>query len=251
MRLALSLTLCLTAGIADAQDLGPWPQHSLDRPAPKVVTPAPAGAPVPPPADAIVLFDGKSLDNWRTADKAGSPAKWKVAKGYMEVVAGSGGIRTVQAFGDVQLHVEWATPANPPDSLKSQERGNSGVFLMSTYEVQVLDSWNNKTYADGSAGSIYGQYPPLVNVSRKPGEWQTYDIIFHSPHFRADSSVAAPARFTVFHNGVLIQDNVALVGPTSHMRRTPYSMHPDKLPLMLQDHGDPIRYRNIWVRELP
>jgi len=242
------LTVCRPVG---AQDLGPWPQHSLDRPAPKVVAPAPPGAPVPPPADAIVLFDGKSLDQWRSADKNGSPAKWKVASGHMEVVAGTGGIRTVQAFGDVQLHVEWATPANPPDSLKSQERGNSGVFLMSTYEVQVLDSYNNKTYADGSAASIYGQYPPLVNVSRKPGEWQTYDIIFHAPHFRADSSVASPARFTVFHNGVLVQDNVALVGPTTNGRRAPYAMHPDKLPIMLQDHGDPIRYRNIWVRELP
>ena len=228
-----------------------WPQHSLERPQPKVVTPAPAGATVPPPADAVVLFYGKSLANWRTGGGEGKPAGWKVANGYMEVVAGSGAIHTVRAFGDVQLHVEWATPPNPPDSVKSQERGNSGVFLMSIYEVQVLDSYNNKTYADGSAASIYGQYPPLVNASRKPGEWQTYDIVFHAPRFRADASLADSARFTVFHNGVLVQDNVSAMGPTTNGRRTPYSMHADKLPLTLQDHGDPIRFRNIWVRELP
>jgi hypothetical protein len=214
------------------------------------VAPAPAGAPVPPPSDAIVLFDGTSLANWHHGDSVMTPARWKVANGYMEVVAGTGAIHTVRPFGDVQLHVEFATPPNPPASHKSQERGNSGVFLMSRYEVQVLDSYDNKTYPDGQAGAIYGQYPPLVNASRKPGEWQSYDIVFHAPRFRADSSVASPARFTVYHNGVLVQDNVSLVGPTSNMRRDPYVMHADRMPLLLQDHGDPVRYRNIWVREL-
>ena len=233
-----------------AQDLGSWPQHSLSRPQPRIVTLAPAGAPVPPPSDAIVLFDGTSLANWRTADSAMGPAKWKVESGYMEVVAGSGAILTSRGFGDAQLHIEFASPS-PPSTRTGQNRGNSGVFLMRTYEVQVLDSWQNPTYPDGQAGALYGQYPPLVNASRKPGEWQTFDIVFRAPRFRSDSSVASPARFTVFHNGVLVQDNVALVGPTSHTRRTPYIAHPDRLPIMLQDHGDPVRFRNIWIRELP
>jgi hypothetical protein len=167
----------------------------------------------------------------------------------MEVAKGTGSIETAQGFGSAQLHVEWRAPV--PAEGSGQDRGNSGVFLMGMYEVQVLDSYKNRTYADGSAGAIYGQYPPLVNASRKPGEWQTYDIVFRAPRFRADSTLADSAHFTVFHNGVLVQNNVAAMGPTSHMRRTPYSYHADKLPIMLQDHGDPIRFRNIWVRELP
>ena len=251
MRIALSLTALLAPVTLSAQNLDGWPQHSLTRPQPKVVTPRSASTPVIPPADAIILFDGKSLANWRSADSAMGPAKWKVENGYMEVVRGTGAIMTARGFGDVQLHVEFATAVGLPDSIKGQARSNSGVFLMRSYEVQVLDSHNNATYPDGQAGAIYGQYPPLANASRKAGEWQTYDIIFHAPKFRADSSVASPARFTVFHNGVLVQDNVSLVGPTSHMRRNPYSMHADKLPIMLQDHGDPVRFRNIWLRELP
>ena len=238
-----------TAAKAQIYGTSTWPQHSLDRPQPPIVTPAPAGAPVPPPSDAVVLFDGKSLSNW-VSMRPGEAARWKVANGYMEVVKGSGDIRTTFEFGDAQLHVEFATPANPPDSLTSQERSNSGVYLMSRYELQVLDSYNNKTYPDGQAGAIYGQYPPLVNASRKPGEWQTYDVVFHRPRFDEAGKLASPARMTVFHNGVLVQDNTEIMGPTTHMRRSPYAPHPDKLPLLLQDHGDPIRYRNIWVREL-
>jgi hypothetical protein len=237
------------AAIASAQGATQWPQHSLDRPQPPIVTPRPAGAPIPPPSDAIVLFDGASLGNWRTTDSVPAAAKWKVANGYMEVVAGSGGVQTARAFGDVQLHVEWMAPA-PPSSATGQNRGNSGVFLMSRYEVQVLDSYENKTYPDGQAGSLYGQFPPLVNASRRPGEWQTYDIVFRAPRFDTGGAVTSPARMTVFHNGVLVQDNTTLLGPTSHMRRAPYETHADRLPISLQDHGDPVRFRNIWVREL-
>ena len=229
-----------------AQDLGPWPQHSMGRPQPPVVTPAPAANPGAPPSDAVVLFDGQSLAGWE-AD-SGKPAGWKVANGYMEVVRGTSSIHTARGFGDCQLHVEWAAP-NPPEG-ESQERGNSGVYLMSTYEVQVLDSYQNRTYADGQAAALYGQYPPLANASRPPGEWQTYDIVFHAPRFDASGKVLSPARVTVVHNGVLVQDNVALSGPTAHMRRPPYRAHPDRLPLLLQNHGNPVRYRNIWIREL-
>jgi hypothetical protein len=213
-----------------------------------VVDPGPSTAPVPPPSDAVVLFDGTSLAQWRTNDSTRGPAKWKVTGGYMEVVAGAGSIATVRGFGDAQLHVEWQTPTPPKG--ESQERGNSGVFLMERYEVQVLDSYKNVTYPDGQAGAIYGQFPPLVNASRPPGEWQTYDIIFHAPRFDALGKLLSPARMTVFHNNVLVQDNMTLLGPTSNQRRAPYEAHLDKLPITLQDHGNPVRYRNIWLREL-
>jgi hypothetical protein len=166
----------------------------------------------------------------------------------MEVVNDSGSIRTKRGFGDCQLHVEWATPAAATGS--GQDRGNSGVFLMDLYEVQVLDSYNSKTYADGMAAAIYGQYPPLVNASRKPGEWQTYDIVFHAPRFDEDGKLVSPARMTVLHNGILVQDNEELTGPTANKARPPYKAHADKLPLSLQDHGHPVRYRNIWIREI-
>lgn len=227
--------------------LGPWPQHSTDRPRPRVVTP-PTMNPTPPPPDAVVLFSGRSLAGWHLRDSVQQPARWKVANGYMEVVAGAGGIETGQGFGDAQLHIEWMAP-NPAEG-SGQDRGNSGVFLMGHYEVQVLDSYENDTYPDGQAGAIYGQYPPLVNASRPPGEWQSYDIIFHRPRFKPDGSLESPARMTVLHNGILVQDNVTLVGPTSNQRRDPYVAHPDKLPLALQDHGHPVRYRNIWIRNL-
>jgi hypothetical protein len=148
----------------------------------------------------------------------------------------------------VQLHIEWASPT--PAEGESQERGNSGVYLMGLYEVQVLDSYDNPTYADGAAASLFGQYPPLVNASRKPGEWQTYDIVFDAPKFKSDGSLERPAVVTVFHNGVLVQDHVVLTGPTAYLERPPYKAHADKLPLMLQDHGHRVRYRNVWVREL-
>jgi hypothetical protein len=193
-----------------------------------------------------VLFDGKDLSQWQTPK--GEPAKWKVEDGYFEVVAGSGDIQTRQAFGDCQLHVEWAAP-DPPRG-KDQDRGNSGVYLMGLYEVQVLDSYNNETYADGQAAAVYGQYPPLVNAVRPPGQWQTHDIIFHGPRFAADGQLLRRARVTVVHNGVLVQDNVELSGPTAHKQRPPYRAHREKLPLLLQDHSHPVRYRNIWIREL-
>jgi hypothetical protein len=231
---------------------GGWPMHALDRPQPPVVRPAPAGAPVALPSDAIVLFDGTSLEHWRGAnDEArttAGAARWKVVDGYMEVMPGTGAIHTVQEFGDAQLHVEWATPVVVKGA--GQGRGNSGVFLMTRYEVQVLDSYQNVTYPDGQAGAIYGQYPPLVNASRPPGEWQTFDIVFRRPRFDARGQVVTPARMTVLHNGILVQDNAVLLGPTSNQRRDPYEAHPDRMPLVLQDHGDLVRYRNIWYRPL-
>jgi hypothetical protein len=226
----------------------PWPPNSPDRPKPPVVTPAPEQPPLPPPSDAIVLFDGRSLADWQSADSAGAPAKWLVKDGYMEVVARTGSIMTRRAFGSVQLHIEWRAPL--PAVGEGQERGNSGVFLMSHYEIQVLDSYHNDTYADGHAAAIYGQTPPLVNACRPPGAWQTYDIVFHRPVFAADSSVVRPASVTVFHNGVLVHDNDVITGWTVHARVARYQPHADRLPLLLQDHGHAVRYRNIWVREL-
>jgi hypothetical protein len=192
------------------------------------------------------LFDGRELSKWLGRD--GGPAKWAVRDGYMEVVPGAGAIHTARGFGDVQLHVEWSAP-NPPKG-SDQDRGNSGVFLMERYEVQVLDSYGNETYPDGQAAAVYGQYPPLANASRAPGEWQSFDIVFHRPRFRADGTLLRPASLTVLHNGVLVQDGVTLTGPTAHQRRPPYELHPDRLPLSLQDHEHPVRYRNLWVREL-
>jgi hypothetical protein len=214
----------------------------MDRPRPPVVDPGPERPPAPPPSDAIVLFDGKDLSEW-------TGGNWQVKDGYVVVVARAGALVTRRAFGDVQLHVEWAAP--DPPSGDGQERGNSGVFLMSLYEIQVLDSYQHVTYADGQAAAIYGQVPPLVNASRPPGAWQTYDIVFHRPRFAADGSLTQPARVTVLHNGVLVHDDVALAGRTAHGRPARYAPHADRLPLMLQDHGEPVRYRNIWVRELP
>jgi len=243
--LAILGAIALSSVPAAAQN--PWPPNSMDRPKPPVVTPGPAGPPVAPPSDAIVLFDGKDLSQWMTADSA--PAKWTVQNGYVQVVPGTGSMMTRRGFGSVQLHIEWATP-NPPHG-DSQERGNSGVFLMGLYEIQVLDGYHNVTYADGYQGAVYGQTPPLVNASRPPGEWQTYDIVFHRPHYGADGSVVKPARVTVFHNGVLVQDNTTITGRTVHNAVAHYSPHADQLPLALQDHGNPTRFRNIWLRELP
>jgi hypothetical protein len=241
------MSAILAIGFALAQS-GPkkdWPVHSLDRPLPAVVDPGPPGPPAPVPSDAIVLFDGTGLSGW-TGEKGG-PARWRMENGYMEVAAGTGSIKTVQGFGDCQLHVEWASPAEVTG--EGQDRGNSGVYLMDTYEVQVLDCYNNTTYADGTAAAIYGQYPPLVNACRKPGEWQTYDIIFHAPRFGADKKLVAPARITVLHNGVLVQDNVTILGPTTQ-DKPEYAWHPDRMPIQLQDHNHPVRYRNIWLREI-
>ncbi len=227
-----------------------YPIHSQERPQPPVIdpgTPSTQEQPGESPSDAIVLFrDADDLEKWSSMD--GGEAKWIAKDGYMEAVKGAGYIRTKEGFGDCQLHVEWATPL--PVEGKGQGRGNSGVFLMGKYEVQVLDSYQNTTYPDGQAAALYGQYPPLVNASRAPREWQWYDIVFERPRFDDNGELLKPATITVFHNGVLVQNHVTLTGPTSNKKRPPYEAHAEKLPLSLQDHGNPVRYRNIWIRPL-
>ena len=246
----LYVPLLTSQSVCLAQPDPNWRDHDRDRPLPAVVAPATSSTqekPGKPPSDAIILFDGKDLSQWVSMD--GAPTKWITRDDYMECVKGSGYVRTLQNFGDCQLHIEWAAPA--PGQGEGQGRGNSGVFFGSDrYEVQVLDSFESKTYADGSAGAIYGQYPPLVNVTRPPGQWQLYDIVYTAPRFGAEGKLLSPVRLTVFHNGVLIQNNVELTGPTSWLERAPYRFHPEKQPLALQDHGNPVRFRNIWVREL-
>jgi hypothetical protein len=229
-----------------AAELQKWGIHDETRTLPQSVDPGPAQPPAPVPGDAVALFDGKDLSQWTNVK--GEAAGWQVKNGYMEVVRNSGGIKTKRGFGDCQLHVEWAAPS--PAAGSGQNRGNSGVFLMDTYEVQVLDSYNSTTYADGMAAAIYGQYPPLVNACRKPGEWQTFDIVFRAPRFDEAGALKAPARMTVFHNGVLVQDNEELTGPTAHKARPAYKAHANNMPISLQDHGHPVRFRNIWIREL-
>ena len=234
---------------------GKWRVHDPDRPHPRVVTPGAFSTqeqPGRPPSDAIVLFDGTDLSKWQAegegADKGKTiPAQWKVENGYFEVVPKTGNVFTKEKFGDIQLHLEWAAP--PAIEGASQGRGNSGVLIMGLYEVQVLDSYNNLTYADGQAGAIYGQYPPLVNAVRKPGEWQVYDIVFEAPRFE-DGQLARPAYLTVFLNGVLLHHHKASLGPMRHRVLTKYEPHAPELPLMLQSHSNPVRYRNIWVRRL-
>jgi hypothetical protein len=221
-----------------------WRVHDIARPRPPVV--APGAESRLPPADAIVLFDGRDLAGW-VAVKAGGPAPWKVEHGYVEVVAGSGDIRTTREIGDCQLHLEFATPRDVAGS--SQGRGNSGVFLMDRYEIQVLDCYDNPTYADGTTGALYGQYPPLVNACRPPGEWQSYDVIWIAPRF-AGADLVAPARCTVLQNGIVVQYDRPLNGPTSHKTAAPYAPHGPAGPLRLQDHGNPVRFRNIWFRPL-
>jgi hypothetical protein len=200
----------------------------------------------PPPSDAIVLFDGRDLSRW-VSQKDGGPARWEVKDGAA-TVNGSGGIATRDGYGDCQLHIEWATPAIVKGS--GQGRGNSGVYLSGRYEVQVLDSYENKTYYHGQAGAIYKQYAPLVNACRKPGEWQSYDIIYHVPRFDAEGKLLQPGTVTVLQNGVLIQDNVEIKGSTGPAGAPKYRAHPIKQPIALQDHGNPVRYRNMWIREL-
>ncbi len=204
---------------------------------PAVIDPGPPGG---PPSDAIVLFDGTDMSKWDNAEK------WTVKDGFVE--AGPGAPKTKEVFGDCQLHVEWASAAEVKGD--SQGRSNSGVFLMGTYEVQVLDSYDNKTYFDGQCGAIYKQHPPLVNACRKPGEWQTYDIIWKGPQFDAEGKLVSPAFITVLHNGVVIQNHFQLEGDTPFNRPPEYKPHPDKGPISLQYHGNPVRFRNIWVREL-
>jgi hypothetical protein len=230
-----------------------WAVHDLNRPVPPKVTADPGK----PPSDAVVLFDGTSIDNW-TSTKPGEPTKWKLVDGALESVKGAGYIQTKQAFGDCQLHLEWASPSKVEGM--GQGRGNSGVFLMSSYEIQVLDSYEtevrpdgtnlNPNYADGQASAVYAENPPLVNACRKAGEWQTYDIIFHQPIWE-NGKLKYPGSVTVLHNGVLTQDHWEMEGMTTHCHRRPLAPHATKMPLQLQDHGNPVRFRNIWIREIP
>ena len=240
---ALMLSFMLSADFAAAQTTNAPGQRKAAKPElpqPRIVTPGVAGA---PPEDAIVLFDGRSLSAWRGAEASEAP--WKVENGYLEVIPKAGFIFTKQNFGDVQLHVEWAAPAEVTGS--GQGRGNSGVFLMGRYEIQILDSFENITRPDGQAAAFYGHAAPLVNASRKPGEWQTYDIVFHAPKQRGDGGIE-PGSFTVLHNGVLVQDHVTIADQPT--KAAPLKGLAAKGPLYLQDHGNPVRYRNIWVREL-
>jgi hypothetical protein len=243
--LLLAAALSGTPGDLTAQEAPAWPMHSPDRPQPRSVEPGAHAGSVAPPSDAIVLFDGGSLAEWHSD---GEPARWRTGEDYFEVKPGTGGLSTRRNFGSVQLHIEWMAPCPPQGS--GQDRGNSGVFMMSRYEVQILDSWQNPTYPDGQAASLYGQHPPLVNASRPPGEWQSYDIIFRRPLFDAQGGVIRPARMTVLHNGVVVHDGAEMVGPTSHQVQNPYEAHDDALPILLQDHGARVRFRNVWVREI-
>jgi hypothetical protein len=221
-----------------------WHIHDGTRPQPKVITPG--AKPGDAPSDAVVLFDGKDLSKWKSGN---GEAKWVVKDGYFECVPKSGYLMTKEGYGpDVQLHVEWAAP-NPPDGT-DQGRGNSGVFFHGgLYEIQVLDCFENKTYPDGQTSALYGQWPPLVNACRKPGEWQSYDIVFDAPRFEGEQLVK-PARATVFHNGVCVHHAREILGATEHRAVATYRAHPAKLPLKLQDHGNPVRFRNIWVRPI-
>ena len=227
------------------QPNGKWRVHDGTRPHPAIVTAPPAaGASAPPPSDAIVLIGAADdLSAWQMTD--GSPATWAMKGGVLQT--GKGMLRTKQQFTDVQLHVEFATPSEVKGD--SQGRGNSGVFLLGDFEIQVLDSFGNITYPDGQAASMYGQYPPLVNVSRTPGQWQTYDIVFTAPRF-ADGKLEKPAVVTVLHNGVVVHHATPFWGPTRHRSVLPYTPQMASGPIALQDHGNPVRYRNIWVREL-
>lgn len=223
---------------------GAWRVHDFRRPPPPVVTPSSfVGAPAP--ADAVVLLGaGEDLSAWQMDD--GRPANWPIAEGILQ--SGKGYLRTRAEYGDVQLHLEFATPSQVKG--EGQGRGNSGVFLAGVFEIQVLDSFENPTYADGQAAALYGQHPPLVNASRPPGEWQSYDIVFTAPRFAADGTLSAPAVATVFHNGVLVHHARSFWGPTAHKRIAPYLPSTARGPLRLQDHGNPVRFRNIWLREL-
>ena len=224
-----------------------WRVHDSSRPRPRLVTPGPEVS-TPAPSDAIRLFDGKDLSQWTTVIKGvAGDAKWKVENGYFEVVPKAGSIQTREKFGDVQVHLEWSAPTEIKG--KSQERGNSGVMFMNRYEVQVLDSWENPTYADGQAGAIYGQWPPLVNAMRKPGEWNMYDIVFEAPRF-AGGKLVKPGYATVFHNGVVLQNRAEILGDTPHARNGKYVAHGAEEPLQLQNHDSMVRYRNIWIRRL-
>lgn len=240
---------------ASAQEINDPETTEVWLPEPEIVTPGAAGH-AAPPADAIVLFDGFNLDQWVSADRENAPALWTVSDGSVTVKKGTGNIRTRRSFTDYQLHLEWRIPDHITG--QGQARGNSGLFLASTgpgdegYEIQILDSYNNRTYSNGQAGAIYKQHAPLVNANRKPGEWQAYDVVWAAPRFNADGSLKSPARVTALLNGVLVQNNAELLGATVYIGKPSYRKH-GSAPIKLQDHGDPsepISFRNIWVREL-
>lgn len=244
----VGLLAALTAAeVQPGSPLAPWRQHDIRRPKPPVVEPSSNEIAGKAPKDAVILFDGSNLDGWQSSH--GGPANWKVTDGEMQTVPGTGQIETKRKFGDMQLHVEWAAP-NPPHGV-GQDRGNSGIFLMGQFEIQVLDSYKAETYADGQAGAIYGQFPPLANASRPPGEWQSYDIAFRRPRFDTSGKLLEPARITLFHNGILVQDNEEPIGPTSWLKSLPYTDQGNSGVIALQDHNHVVRYRSIWLRELP
>jgi hypothetical protein len=245
-KLVLLFLLMPVAALAQAP-ASPLPKPELTEvwsPVPPKVEPAQRLG--DPPSDAIILFNGKDLAGWESAK--GGPAGWAVENGALVDVPTFGDIRTSQSFGDMQLHVEWMVPVLPPDR-KGQDRGNSGIFLQGRYELQVLDTYDNPTYVNGEAGSIYKQSAPLVNALRRAPGWQAYDIVYYAPRFYADNTLAEPARVTVLLNGVLVQSNFALLGPTEYRGVPVYKPHGDG-PLLLQAHNNPVRYRNMWVRKL-
>jgi hypothetical protein len=238
---SILMMLIVTAGLT-AQQMKPEETEDWSR-QPPVVRP---GNPGEPPSDAIILYRGpRDAVNWVHENL--ESIKW-IADSALTVSPRTGGIKTVRSFGDCQLHIEWRSPAEVKGT--GQGRGNSGVFLMGKYELQVLDSYNNETYYNGQAGSLYKQHIPLVNASKKPGEWQSFDVIFTAPRFNPEGQVVSPAYITVFHNGVLIQNHARLRGPTEYIGIPQYKAHADKLPLSLQDHSNPVSFRNIWIREL-
>jgi hypothetical protein len=246
MKLLFVLTLSAFSFSLFAQRQGDPKLTEVWQPEPRVVSPGNPGN--NPPSDAIILFDGKNFSNWERKT-GGGEVKWNLEENAMTVTGGAGDIKTKQGFGDCQLHIEWRTPKEVKGS--GQGRGNSGIFLMGRYELQVLDNYNNRTYSNGQAGSIYKQHIPLVNACRPPGEWQTYDIIFIAPRFNEkDSTLKSPAYITVLHNGVLVQNHTAIWGGTEYIGIAGYKMHGAKEPVILQDHGDAVSYRNIWIREL-
>ena len=240
------MSMLLTGfGLQAQQHRGDPTLTEIWNPVPRVIAPGKTTSDAP--SDAIVLFgNGKDTSKWES--KTGKPFNWSGQNDLLTVVPFSGDLQTKQGFGDCQLHIEWRAPADVKGD--GQGRGNSGVFFMGRYELQVLDSYNNPTYSNGQAGSVYKQHMPLVNVCRPPGEWQSYDIIFTAPQFYEDSLVRSPARMTVFQNGVLIQNNVELWGPMQFVGVPKYEKHNNKEPLLLQDHHNPVSYRNIWIREL-
>lgn len=255
--LSLALLTATTAFAADQEHFGykdtplipgtKWHIHDGERPQPKVITPGEKFSQMASaPSDAVVLFDGKDLSKWQSGK--GGDAPWIVRDGYMETKAKSGIIRTRDQFGDFQLHLEFATPEKVEGD--GQERGNNGLNIWGQYEVQILDSYKNKTYPDGQASAIYGQFPPLVNASKGPGEWQTYDVVFEGPRFNEQGELTRKASLTVLHNGVVVHNKRELHGGTNHRQIMPYKKGPEKGPIELYEHGNPVRFRNIWIRPL-